>query len=45
VITDFIIGALILFGVVALVIVAHLEKTIENPSDNEAVEPRKGQAS
>jgi len=45
VITNEIIGALILFSIVALVIIAHLEKTIENPPHNEAVEPRKGQAS
>jgi hypothetical protein len=42
VISNFIIGALILFGVVALVIIADLEKSLENPPDHEAVEPGQG---
>ena len=44
-ITNAIIGALMLFCFVALVIIADLENSLENPPDDEAVEPRKGEAS
>lgn len=40
-ITNAIICALILFGIVALVIIADLEDSLENPPDNEAMEPSK----
>jgi hypothetical protein len=41
IITNWIIAALMLFCVVALVIIADLEASLEDSPDHEALEPRK----